>query len=153
MSFVFKAQKLLLKEIFMKKITKTLVAIFLIAIMSMTSVTAFASNEGIMPRLSHMENGSFSFAATADGGYVDVTYYGYDSFVRADLTVKIEKSFLFFWWTEVSTWSASSTALNGVFYNTLPLDGSGTYRAKFTLLITGNDGTVDTIERTIESKC
>ena len=152
MSFVFKAQKLLLKEIFMKKITKTLVAIFLIAIMSMTSVTAFASNEGIMPRLSHMENGSFTFVATSDGGYVDVTYYGYDSFVRADLTVKIEKSFLFFWWTEVSTWSASSTALNGVFYNTLPLDGSGTYRAKFTLLITGNDGTVDTIERTIESK-
>ena len=137
----------------MKKITKTLVALFLIAIMSMTSVTAFASNEGIMPRLSHMEDGSFTFVATADGGYVDVTYYGYDSFVRADLTVKIEKSFLFFWWTEVSTWSASSTALNGVFYNTLPLDGSGTYRAKFTLLITGNDGTVDTIERTIESKC
>ena len=153
MSFVFKAQKLLLKEIFMKKITKTLVAIFLIAIMSMTSVTAFASNEGVTPRLSHVENGSISFSATADGGYVDVTYYGYDSFVRADLTVKIEKSFLFFWWTEVSTWSASSTALNGVFYNTLPLDGSGTYRAKFTLLITGNDGTVDTIERTIESKC
>ena len=136
----------------MKKITKTLVAIFLIAIMSMTSVTAFASNEGIMPRLSHMENGSFSFAATADGGYVDVTYYGYDSFVRADLTVKIEKSFLFFWWTEVSTWSASSTALNGVFYKTLPLDGRGTYRATFTLLITGNDGTVDTIEQVIESR-
>ena len=152
MSFVFKAQKLLLKEIFMKKITKTLVAIFLIAIMSMTSVTAFASNEGIMPRLSHMENGSFSFSATADGGYVDVTYYGYDSFVRADLTVKIEKSFLFFWWTEVSTWSASSTELNGEFYNTLPLDGSGTYRATFTLLITGNDGTVDTITDVIKSK-
>ena len=32
------------------------------------------------------------------------------------------------------------------------LDGSGTYRAKFTLLITGNDGTVDTIEQVIESR-
>ena len=137
----------------MKRITKTFIAIFLIAVMGMTNITAFASNESPSPRLSHTSNGSFTFVATADGGYVDVTYYGYDSFVRADLTVKIEKSFLFFWWTEVSTWSASSTELNGEFYNTLPLDGSGTYRAKFTLLITGNDGTVDTIERTIESKC
>ena len=135
----------------MKKITKALVAVFLIAILGMANVTAFASNEGIMPCLSHMSDGSFSFIATSDGGYVDVTYYGYDSFVRADLTVKIEKSFLFFWWTEVTTWSASSTQIDGEFYNTLPLDGSGTYRASFTLLITGNDGTVDTVTDVIES--
>ena len=136
----------------MKKITKSLVAILLIAILAMTGVTAFASNEGVMPRLSHMENGSFTFSATANGGYADVTYYGYDSFVRADLTVKVEKNFLFFFWNEIGTWSASSTELNGDFFHTFTLDGSGTYRATFTLRITGNDGTVDTIERTIESK-
>ena len=136
----------------MRKITKPLIAILLIAVLSMTSVTAFASDEGPSPRLSHMSNGSFSFAATSDGGYVDVAYHGYDSFVRADLTVKIEKNFLFFWWNEIDTWSASSTELDGEFYTTIPLDGSGTYRALFTLKITGNDGTVDTIERTIESK-
>lgn len=136
----------------MKKITKTLIAIFLIAVMCMTNVTAFASNEGIMPRLSHMEDGSFSFSATANGGYVDVTYYGYDSFVRAELTVKIEKSFLFFWWNDVGEWSASSTELNGDFFHTFTLNGSGTYRATFTLLIFGNDGTHDTITDVIESK-
>lgn len=135
----------------MRKITKTLIAIFLIAIMSMTNIIAFASDEGPSPRLSHMSGGSFTFIATSDGGYVDVTYHGYDSFVRADLTVKIEKSFLFFWWTEVTTWSASSTQIDDVFYTTLPLDGSGTYRATFTLLITGNDGTVDTVTDVIES--
>lgn len=134
----------------MKQITKPLVAILLIAIMGMTSITAFASNEGVMPRLSHMEDGSFSFVPTKDGGYVDVTYYGYDSFVRADLTVEIEKRFLFVFWNEVSSWSASSTQIDGEFYNTLPLDGSGKYRATFTLKITGNDGTVDTITDVIE---
>ena len=134
----------------MRKITKSLIAILLIAIMSMTSITAFASNEGPSPRLSHMDSGSFTFSATANGGYIDVTYYGYDSFVRADLTVKIEKNFLFFWWNEIDTWSASSTELNGEFYTTIPLDGSGTYRASFTLKITGNDGTVDTITDVIE---
>ena len=68
----------------MKKLTKTLVAIFLIAVLSMTSVTAFASNEGPSPRLSHTSHGGFVFAATDNVGYIDVSYYGYDSFVRAD---------------------------------------------------------------------
>ena len=135
----------------MRKITKTLVAIFLIAILSMTSITSFASSESVSPRLSHTSDGAFSFAATADGGYIDVEYEGYSSFVRADLTVKIEKRFLLVFWKDVTTWSASSTEIEGHFYDTLPLDGSGTYRATFTLLITGNDGTVDTIETTIES--
>ena len=134
----------------MKKIKKPLIAILLLVIMCMTNVTAFASNEGIMPCLSHMSNGSFTFSATANGGYVDVTYYGYDSFVRADLTVKIEKRSLLVFWNDVCEWSASSTDLNGIFYTTLPLDGSGTYRATFTLLITGNDGTVDTITDVIK---
>ena len=135
----------------MKKITKPLVAILLIAVLSMTSITTFASNEGISPRLSHMENAGFSFSATANGGYIDVTYYGYDSFVRADLTVEIEKRFLFFFWTEVTTWSASSNEIEGHFANKFDLDGSGTYRATFTLKVTGNNGTVDTIEQVLES--
>ena len=135
----------------MKKITKMLVAIFLIAILSMTSITSFASDEGISPRLSHTSDAAFSFSATANGGYIDVTYYGYDdSFVRADLTVKIEKQFLFFWWTEVDTWSVSSTKVEDMFSHTFTLTGSGKYRATFTLTVTGNDGTVDTIPLEIE---
>ena len=134
----------------MRKITKTLVAILLIAVLSMTSITSFASDEGIAPRLSHANNANFSFSATANGGYIDVTYLGYDSFVRADLTVKIEKRFLLFFWTEVDTWSISSTKVDDMFSHTFSLTGSGTYRASFTLTITGNDGTVDTIPFELE---
>ena len=136
----------------MRKITKTLVAILLIAVLSMTSITSFASNDVASPRLSHVGNANFSFGATPNGGHIDVTYYGYQSFARADLTVLIEKEFLFFFWTDVATWSASNTDVEGEFYDTIPLDGSGTYRATFTLLITGNDGTVDTITDVIKSK-
>lgn len=135
----------------MRKITKPLVAILLIAVLSMTSITIFADNEGISPRLSHTENAGFSFSATSNGGYIDVTYYGYDSFARADLTVKVEKRFLFFFWDEVDTWSASSTEVEDMFSHTFTLNGSGTYRATFTLKVTGNDGTVDTIPFEIES--
>ena len=134
----------------MKKITKTLVAILLIVILSMTSISTFATNESINPRLSHMSNGRFSFSATANGGYAEVTYNGYDSFVRADLTIKVEKSFLFFFWSEVDTWSSSSTEIEGYFFHTFNLTGSGTYKATFTLTVTGNDGTVDTITDVIE---
>lgn len=135
----------------MRKITKTLVAILLIAILSMTSITSFASEQGISPRLSHTSDAAFSFSATANGGYIDVTYSGYDdSFARADLTVKVEKRFLLFFWNDVANWSASNTDIEGEFYNTIPLDGSGTYRATFTLTITGNDGTVDTIPFELE---
>ena len=136
----------------MKKITKTLVAILLIAVMSMTSIMAFASTDSVSPRLSHMSDGVFSFSATANGGYAEVMYEGYDSFVRADLTIKVEKQFLFFFWTEVDTWTASSTDIEGYFFHTFNLTGSGTYKATFTLLITGNDGTVDTITDVIENK-
>lgn len=136
----------------MRKITKTLIGIMLIVVLSMTSITSFASEQGISPRLSHTEGANFSFAATANGGYIDVTYYGYDSFVRADLTVKVEKNFLLFWWNEVDTWSTSSTEPEDMFSHTFALDGSGKYRATFTLKVTGNDGTVDTITDVIESR-
>ena len=135
----------------MRKITKTLVAILLIAVLSMTSVTAFANDNAISPRLSHLSDAAFSFGATPNGGYIDVTYYGYQSFARADLTVLIEKEFLFFFWTDVATWSASSNEIDGQFINRLDLDGSGTYRATFTLTVTGKNGTVDTITSVIES--
>ncbi len=136
----------------MRKITKTLIAVLLITILSMTSITSFASNDSVSPRLSHLGHAVFSFSATANGGYIDVTYDGYESFVRADLTVKVEKQFLFFFWTEVDTWSATNYENEGDFVHTFTLTGSGTYRASFTLKVTGNDGTVDTVTSEIESK-
>lgn len=136
----------------MKKITKALIAILLIAVMSMTNVIAFAVEEKINPRLSHMSDGAFSFAARDNVGYIGVTYYGYDSFVRADLNVKIQKRFLLVFWNDIAEWNASSTEIDGDFNHEFELNGSGMYRAKFTLVITGNDGTIDTIPYTIENE-
>ena len=142
----------------MRKITKSIIAIMLVAIMCMTGVTAFATNEklntdtGITPRLSHLEDALFYFSATDNGGNAEVLYYGYDSFARAEITIKVEKRFLLVFWNDVDEWSASSTDAEDYFFHTFTLNGSGTYRATFTLKITGNNGTVDTIEQVIESK-
>ena len=139
-------------DFIMKKITKTIVAILLIAILSVTNIVAFATNEWISPRLSHAGSADLFFSATENGGIVEATYNGYSSFVRADLSVKVQKRFLLVFWNDVAEWNASSTKSYDYFSHTFSLDGSGMYRAIFTLTITGNDGTVDIIERTIESK-
>ena len=136
----------------MKKITKKLVAILLIAIMSFTNVVAFAADESISPRLSHTSDGSFSFSATNNIGYIGVIYNGYDSFVRADLNVQVQKRFLLVFWNDVYEWNASSTEIDGYFYHEGELNGNGMYRAKFTLTVTGNDGTQDVITDTIENE-
>ena len=136
----------------MRKITKALVAILLIAVISMTSVTAFAANEGVNPRLSHVLENGFAFLAKDNIGYIDTLYCGYPSFARADLNVKVQKRSLLVFWNDVAEWNASSTEIDGYFYHEMTLNGSGMYRATFTLTITGNDGTTDIIQETIKSK-
>jgi hypothetical protein len=67
------------------------------------------------------------------------------------LTVKVEKRFLLVFWNEVGTWSSTSTELYGYFSHVMPLNGSGTYRATFTLEVLGKDGTLDVITDTLTS--
>ena len=134
----------------MKKITKVLVAILLIAVLSMTNVVAFATDEGTNPRLSHTSGGGFSFAIIDNVGHIGVTYYGYDSFVRADLNLKVQKRFLLVFWKDYYEWNASSTVIDGDFIHEFNIEDSGKYRANFTLTVTGNDGTTDVITFEIE---
>ena len=124
----------------MKKIVKTLMLISLAMIMCLTSMPIYASEAegGISPRLSHTHGASFAFDATS-------------SVVSAKLTVKVEKQFLLFFWNEVGTWTSTSTEVLGDFYHEMVLTGAGTYRATFTLEVTGTDGTVDVITDTIEN--
>ena len=136
----------------MKKLTKAIAIILLVTLMMMTSVTAFAADNGINPRLSHLGSSNFSFTATEDGGYTSVRYIGNASFARADLNVKIEKRSLLVLWNDVAEWNASSTEVDGYFSHIFTLNGSGMYRATFTLTVTGNNGTQDVVTETIKSK-
>lgn len=139
----------------MKKIVKTLMLVSLSIIMCLTSMPIYASEVGggISPRLTHTCDATFVFDATSSIGYIDSTYTAVDTtFVSAKLTVKVEKKFLFFFWDEVGTWTSTSTEIFGGFYHEMPLTGSGTYRATFTLEVTGTDGTVDVITNSIENK-
>ena len=139
----------------MKKTIKSIILILMSMLMCLTSIPVCAaeSENQVMPRLSHIGDASFSFDATSSVGYIGADYTGYaPSFVSAKLTVKVEKRFLWAFWNDVGTWTTTSTDIHGNFYHEMSLNGSGTYRATFTLEVTGTDGTVDVITDTLESK-
>lgn len=139
----------------MKKTIKSIILILMSMLMCLTSIPVCAteSENQVMPRLSHIGGASFAFDATSSVGYISADYTGYSpSFVSAKLTVKVEKRFLWAFWNDVGTWTSTCTDLDGVFYHEMSLNGSGTYRATFTLEVTGTDGTVDVITDTIENK-
>lgn len=139
----------------MKKTLKSTILVMLSLLMCLTSIPVYAteSENQIMPRLSHMNDASFSFDATSSVGYIAATYTGYDaSFVSAKLTVTVEKRFLWAFWNDVGTWTSTSTELYGIFEHEMSLNGSGTYRATFVLEVTGTDGTVDVVDGVIENK-
>ena len=138
----------------MKKTVKTFILIMLSILMCLTSIPVYAveAETPIMPRLSHMDDASFVFDATSSGGIIEASYTGYEpSFVSAKLTVKVEKRFLLVFWNDVGTWTATSTEIDGFFSHTMSLNGSGKYRATFTLEVTGTDGTVDVVDMVLES--
>ena len=137
----------------MKKTVKTLLLITLSILMCLTSIPVYAvdSDNQVMPRLSHVGVASFVFDATSSGGIIEATYTANPAtFVSAKLTVKVEDRFLWVFWSEVGTWTATCTDIDGIFSYVMPLNAPGTYRATFTLEVTGKDGTVDVITDTIE---
>lgn len=148
----------------MKKTFQMALSVIMVGILLCTSVvTAYAStpvnslsaSEGISPYMTNCENASFTFIVeSAEQASFWATYVGKeDTFVRAKLTVQVQKKHLgIFWFDADDEWVSYSTVVNGTFYGFSPIDGAGTYRAKFKLEIEGSTGVTDTIEDTIEYK-
>ena len=101
-------------------------------------------------RLSHLFNANFGFYVGEEGGEAAVSYDGYDSFVKAAVTFKLQKKYLLFFWEDLDEWSATSTEKYGVFAHWFTLDGKGTYKMNMSLAVMGNDGAVDVIEDSLE---
>lgn len=150
---------------------RKLLAIFIMIIMlftanigsipaSATEIFAIESYETIYPRFDNVNQCTFTFQVLSPGeAHVVVTYYAKsDVFVQSKLTVKIQKKFLGLFWMTVdinepnNEWISISDRVDGYFYNSFPVNGTGTYRAIFTVEITGTNGTTDIIEDRIEFK-
>ena len=155
-NFKFKERKTKMRKIFKSFLTLLVAtAIFLSGIVA---VSASGGTTEIMPRWNIAEDNNFTFSVSATNkANVRVTYSADNStFQKANLTVKIEKRILLLFWTTVdigytnNEWKASSTNSSGIFSNSFTVNGKGTYRAKITLEIIGNNGQKDVIEETLE---
>ena len=121
--------------------------------------TAYASdaNAGVAPCLDYAYDFSMAFVVI-DPGVANfmVSYNGNpDTFMVAKLTVTFEKRFLGVFWrtvdigTENNEWVDYCCDLRGDFYDNVTMDGTGTYRANFKLVIMGADSS-DVIEETMQ---
>ena len=136
----------------MKKTFHTLLTVLLTMIILCTGVLpAFATDEGISTYMTNCIDSSMSFTVVDGQAHFAVTYDARAStFTQAKLTVQIQKKFLgFFWRDAADEWVGYCTDLDGMFAATIPVDGSGTYRAIFTLEVFGT-GDTDVIEETIK---
>lgn len=134
----------------MKKLAKTIIAVLMVMTMLFTGIVASASETSVIPRLGNAINYVVRFEISDNCGETQVTYNGESTFARADVHVKLEKRFLLAFWNDVGEWSASSTNRNDTLSHVFALDGSGRYRATITLTITGNDGSVDSVEEVVK---
>jgi hypothetical protein len=137
-----------------KKLTPWLLFLLTATMLIVYAIPAYAGDTGISPRLTNVDNVGRSFTVTSDNmANIYVSYKGRSStFLRAELTVKIEKKFLLVFWKDIAEWTSSSTDVTGYFANSFPADGKGTYRAKITLTVYGTNGVNDVIENTVESE-
>ena len=140
----------------MKKIIKTFLTTLLIIVLFSNNTTVYAEASeasNVTPRWSNANSISTNFVASSSGGKVSINYIGYsDSFSRAEVNVKLQKRFLLLFWSDVDEWNTNSTEYSDILTHTFSLNGTGTYKAIFTVKIIGIDGTVDTYTNEIESK-
>lgn len=139
----------------MKKITKVVSIICLAIILCLSAISPFTikSHAAVEPRWSSLNTINASFSAMDSKGYVEVEYTANSTnFEKAYVHVKLQKKFLLFFWTDVNEWSITTTEDSGIISHVFSLDGTGTYKATFTVDVTGTDGTIDTYTTEKESK-
>ena len=139
----------------MKKIISLILIILTLINIGVVSASAETADNTIMPRWDNTRYNANTFGIADGVAYVTVEYTGYpETFSRAEVTVKIQKRFLWLFWDTVETWSFTSTVRDEFRYAEIPIEVSeGTYRAKFEIKIYGTDGSVDNIEDEIECVC
>lgn len=143
----------------MKRKLKTGLTLVLAAVLlCLFTVSAYAADAdadaGIMPCYENCEEANMHFSVANDTATFYASMVGTaDTFMEAKLTVTIEKRFLGLFWNDVGEeWVGYTENPNGVIYGTMAVDGTGTYRANFKLIVYGNHGIADVIEQTIEYK-
>ena len=109
------------------------------------------ADTGISPRLNNVALKNSYFEINSNGtATVRATYSGdSDVITGATIKIKIQKQFLFFFWTDVVEWTDECSGNYRTVIHSTQVDG-GTYKATIEYTIRGTAGEPDVITETIE---
>ena len=134
----------------MKRITLAIVFCLLFSIIAAPVVYAETT---VIPRLDNISYAQCKMTLSNNTATIKVGYVGFDGCIKqATITTKLQKQFLFFFWTEEKTWYDTSTEDSATFTHNYGVS-SGTYRIEVTYEIIGNDGTTDSFTEYREASC
>ena len=131
----------------MKKAISLIMCI--VIVLSTLGICAFAETKN-SPRFTNVGEINTVFNIDSNGNArVTVSYDGYSAMTHATIKIKIQKQFLFFFWTDVIEWTDESTERYYAKTFTTPVDG-GTYKAIVEYTIRGTAGEPDVITDEIQ---
>ena len=108
------------------------------------------ADTGISPRLNNVADVGMQFSIDSNGTAKVVAFFDGDSTTTsATIKIKIQKQFLFFFWTDVIEWTDETTEKSYAKSFSTQVD-SGTYKATIEYTIRGTGGEPDVITDTIE---
>lgn len=148
----------------MKTNAKKIIALIMFAVMILSNTTAVIAaevepieDEPVIEEYENCDRYYCLFDIDNNGeAVVYINYLGNSStFTYAKATVKLQKKFLLFFWSDVpvnsnSQWVDYCYDLYGDFYFSHQLDSTGTYRAVIELEFHGNTNVVDSINESYE---
>ena len=132
----------------MKKILSAIICV--VVLIGCIPINTFAVGE-ISPYYNNTQRTTTNFTISDSGvAKVRISYNGYkDTTTGATIKTKIQKSFLFFFWSDVTSWTDEAS---GYYYSTTHSTSvdSGTYRAIVEYTIRGTGGSADVITEQLE---
>ncbi len=133
---------------------KKFISIILCAAL-LSSILVIASsaegNEGIAPCLNNTSTANTGFVIEDGIGYVTISYEGYPGIATsATITTKIQKQFLFFFWTDVAEWVDEIEGSDYLGGHSTNITSKGTYKAVVKYVIRGTGGADDVFTSEVE---
>ena len=132
----------------MKKIISLVIC--MVIVFSSLGISSLASSE-ITPYYNNVADVETQFNIDSNGTARVIVFYDGDpdTITGATIKIKIQKQFLFFFWTDVVEWIDESNDSYHMFVHSIQVD-SGTYKATIEYTIRGTGGEPDVITDTIE---
>ena len=136
----------------MKRLLSLIVILAVLCSAVTLTVSASFENPGITPYYNNVYNVNSSFTIDSDGNVEISALYRSDPGVVTSATVEVRllKRTLLVIWTEVESWSDSSTSSTYSNVFTTTLNKTGTYKVEIIYTIYGTGGEADVITEEIK---